>query len=148
MKPLPFIWKRLVVNGQTCDRCNETLHALQDALAKLNVSLAPLGILPALEMQVIERDEFAAEPSASNRVWILGRPLEDWLGASAGSSACCSVCGDAQCRTLEMDGRTYETIPAELFIRAGLAAAAQLMQPADAPAQSSAACCAAPCCPG
>jgi hypothetical protein len=145
---LPFTWKRLVVHGETCDRCSGTLQALHDAIATLRVSLAPLDIQPVLETQVIESDEFKTAPAESNRVWLLGRPIEDWLGASAGSSACCSVCGDAQCRTLDLDGRTYETIPAELFIRAGLSAATQLVKPADAPTQTSAECCAAPCCPG
>ena len=136
MKPLPFLWKRLVVDGQTCDRCSGTQQALQDAIAKLRVALAPLGIQPVLEIQAIDSDELKAAPAESNRVWILGRPFEEWLGASAGSSACCSVCGDAPCRTLEMEGQTYETIPAELFVSAGLAAAAQLMQPAAAPKMS------------
>lgn len=146
MKQLPFVWKRLVVNHQTCDRCGGTLQALQDAIARLSASLAPLGIQPVLETQVIESDEFKARPSESNRVWILGKPLEDWLGARAGASTCCSVCGDAPYRTLELNGHIYETIPAELFIRAGLTAAAELITTVATQTQTTSCCGPADCC--
>jgi hypothetical protein len=49
------------------------------------------------------------------------------LGASVGSSPCCSVCGDSPCRTLEVGASTFEVIPEELFLRAGLIASSQLL---------------------
>ncbi|MCS7062125.1 MAG: DUF2703 domain-containing protein, partial [Anaerolineae bacterium] len=54
-------------------------------------------------------------------------PIEEWLDANVGMSPCCSMCGDSDCRTLEVGGRSYETIPEEQFIKAGLMAASQMM---------------------
>jgi hypothetical protein len=53
--------------------------------------------------------------------------MEDWLSGSVGSSRCCSVCGDSDCRTLEIRGTTFETIPERLIVKAGLLAAAELL---------------------
>lgn len=127
MKQLPIVWKRLVVAGQTCERCGATSEQLRHALGKLAAALLPLGIQPVLETQAIDERQFQAQPAESNRIWIAGKPMEDWLGASAGMSRCCSVCGDSDCRTLEVAGRTYEAVPAELLIQAGLIAAAGLV---------------------
>ena len=53
--------------------------------------------------------------------------MEDWLDASVGSSRCCSVCGDAECRTVEIGDATFETIPERVLVRAALIAAAQML---------------------
>ena len=58
-----------------------------------------------------------------------GRPLDEWLGAGSGSSQCCDACGDAECRTLEIDGTSHEVVPEALLVRAGLIAASQLFDP-------------------
>ena len=55
------------------------------------------------------------------------RTMEEWLGASVGSSRCCSVCGTSECRTVEVEGTTFETIPETLFLRAALVASSQLL---------------------
>ena len=68
-----------------------------------------------------------AAPTAANRIWILDTPLEEWLAGSVGSSQCCSVCGDSECRTLEVSGTTFEAIPERLILKAALLAAAQLL---------------------
>ena len=128
MKVLPIIWKRLVSpKGKTCDRCDATHQEIQRAVSKLTEALRPLGIEPTLETRVIDTDSFKANPSESNRVWIAGKPMEEWLGANVGSSRCCSVCGESDCRTLEVGGAVFEAIPEKLVIRAGLAAAASLL---------------------
>jgi hypothetical protein len=88
--------------------------------------LGPLGIEPTLEIREIDAAAFKADPSQSNRIWIAGRPMEDWLGATVGSSRCCAVCGDSECRTVEVEGRAFEAIPEDLVVRAALLAAAQL----------------------
>ena len=139
MNIMPIIWKRLVTDGETCTRCGGTEQELVAAVAKLNESLLPLGIQPMLELRAIDLTEFNANPSESNRIWIAGKPLEDWIGADVGMSRCCSVCGDSDCRTLELAGRTYETIPQEVMIKAGLMAASQMLVsalPAQAADQS------------
>ena len=147
---MPIVWKRLVKGGETCTRCGNTRHELEAAVAKLAASLRPLGIEPVLETQEIDEDSFKTNPSESNRVWIAGKPIEDWLNANVGMSRCCSVCGDSDCRTLEVGGRIYETIPEEQFIQAGLMAGSQIMAPASS--RDSMSCCtsprAAPCAPG
>jgi hypothetical protein len=53
-------------------------------MEKLRQSLQPLGIEPRLEIREIDDKTFRANPSESNRVWIAGRPMEEWLGARVG----------------------------------------------------------------
>lgn len=128
MKPLPILWKRLVSpEGKTCDRCSATYQEMQRAIEKLKQSLRPLGIEPSLEIREIDEKSFKADPSESNRIWIAGRPMEEWFGASVGSSRCCSVCGTSECRTVEVEGTTFENIPEQLFLKAALVAASQLL---------------------
>lgn len=111
MKTLPILWQRLVKAGATCERCGSTHHEILMALARLEPALHPLGIQPVLQTVMLDESSFRSDPSASNRIWIAGKPMEDWLGASAGSSPCCSVCGDLPCRTLEIDGHSFEAVP-------------------------------------
>ena len=128
MKTLPILWQRLVsADGRTCDRCSSTYKEIERAIAKLKTSLEPLGIEPSLEINEIDQKSFKANPSESNRIWIAGIPMEQWLGGSVGSSACCSVCGTSQCRTVKVEGATFETIPERLLVRAALIASAQLL---------------------
>ncbi|ANE57964.1 DUF2703 domain-containing protein [Methylomonas sp. DH-1] len=128
MKSLPIIWQRLVSSGgNTCDRCHATYQEMQSAISKLKEALRPLGIEPTLEIREINEKSFKADPSESNRIWIAGRPMEEWLGARVGSSRCCSVCGESECRTVEVEGTTFETIPEKLFLKAALVASSQLL---------------------
>jgi hypothetical protein len=121
-------WQRLLDDqGQTCPRCRATGEVVQEAVRSLSLSLFPLRIGVRLQEEILDTTEFAADPSQSNRIWIEDRPIEDWLGAQTGQSACCDACGDAECRTMEIDGQTYEAIPSEMIIRAGLMAASGLM---------------------
>ena len=141
MKPMQILWKRLVKGGESCPRCRDTGRELEAAVAKLAAALRPLGSEPVLETQEIDEAAFKANTSESNRVWIGGKPIEEWLGADVGMSRCCSVCGDSDCRTLEVGGRTYETIPEEQFIKAGLMAASQMIASASSPDRGATSCC-------
>jgi hypothetical protein len=124
MKALPIRWQRLVgPDGTTCDRCGGTYDQMNGAMEKLRLALAPLGLEPVLETLALDDATFKADPSQSNRIWIAGRPMEDWLEAGVGSSPCCSVCGDSPCRTVRVGGVTYETIPEDLILKAALRAA-------------------------
>ncbi len=124
MKPIHITWQRLVdEQGQTCDRCGDTEQELVKSLRFLTKALAPVGIVFSLEKEALSQAEFAKDPLRSNRILIDGRDLEEWLAAEVGQSACCGPCGDAQCRTLKVGGKIYESIPAELIIQAGLKAA-------------------------
>ena len=153
MKTLRVQWQRLVnERGQTCDRCGATETAVEAAVQKLTRSLEALGIDVVLEKTTLSPAAFLEDPVESNRIWVAGEPIESWLSATSGKSKCCSTCGESECRTLMVDGKTYEAIPAELIIEAGLHAAARLMQggsegaccpPAESPGKDSG-CCSAP----
>jgi hypothetical protein len=128
MPSLPIRWQRLVKQGRTCTRCGNTEAEVRRAFETLRLVLAPLGIEPALEVVAdVGEEAFAASPLESNRIWIADRPMEDWLSGDVGSSPCCSVCGDSDCRTLELQGTVFETIPENLIVKAGLLAAAELL---------------------
>src|SRR5512134_1755927 len=100
---------------------------MERAITKLRQSLRPIGIEPTLEIREIDESSFKAKPSESNRIWIAGRPMEEWLGATVGSSPCCSVCGTSECRTVKVEGTTFETIPEKLFLKAALIASSELL---------------------
>lgn len=132
MKTLPIVWQRLVSSdGRTCVRCDATHQELLRAVGRLKEALAPLGIEPTLETRELGQALFEDNPSESNRVWIAGRPMEAWLGADVGSSQCCSVCGESECRTMKVGASEFEAIPENLFLKAALLAAAQVLDPAS-----------------
>lgn len=129
MKTLTISWKRLVNDaGQTCERCDTTGDAIQRAFQKLKKAVSALGIHVHLQTTTLDFLTFTKDPLQSNRILINAKPLEEWVNAMAGQSKCCDVCGDSECRTVSMDGNTYEAIPEELIIRAGLIAAAELFR--------------------
>lgn len=128
MQDLTITWQRLIdATGSTCPRCAGTQQEVQRAVERLRAALEPLGVRPVLETREIDTAAFLQQPDQSNRIWIGGRPLEDWLGARSGISPCCDACGDEECRTLEIDGTRHEVVPEALLVRAGLIAASQLL---------------------
>ncbi len=138
MKVLTIEWHRLVDDqGQTCDRCGSTESSVEKASKKLQRSLSEVGIAVVLEKKTLSPETFEKNPLDSNRIWVAGKPIEEWLSATSGQSRCCSACGDSDCRTVIVDGKIYEAIPEELIVKAGLLAGAQMISP-DVPA---------PCCP-
>ncbi len=137
-KTLTIKWQRLVDDsGGTCERCGLTQKEVQKAFHILKQSFAPLGIQVALQERPLDRTTFVQDISQSNRIWLGGRPLEEWLGAEVSESVCGSCptqagcADDVECRTIKLAGQTYETIPADLIIRAALLAAFDLLS--DAP---------------
>lgn len=138
MNVLRIRWQRLVdEKGRTCDRCGTTETTVEEAVNKLEGSLKGLGIDVALEKNAISPAEFSKDTLQSNRIWINGKPIEEWLSATSGQSKCCTVCGESDCRTVTVGGKTYEAIPTELIVKAGLLAAIELLH--DKPVS--------PCCP-
>ena len=120
-------WVRLTeTSGDTCSRCASTERSLDEAGRSLTDSLKPTGIRVSVVKERLTPDQFKADPSQSNRIWIAGQPLETILGGKSGMSRCSGCCGDSDCRTMVVDGRTYETIPPELIVRAGLKVAATM----------------------
>ncbi len=127
MRPLPIVWQRLVSSGETCDRCAATQREIEHAVHTLQEVLRPLDIEPQLEIRELDGETFERDPSASNRIWIAGKPMEEWLEGNVGSSRCCSVCGDSECRTIEVSGTTFEAIPERLILKAALLASTEFL---------------------
>lgn len=127
MTELRIHWQRLVESGRTCPRCADTGEDVRAAVAALTAALAPLGITVRLQEEALTLPQFRDEPTASNRILLNDRPVEDWLGGQTGSSQCCDVCGPEDCRTISVDSTTYEAIPQDLVVRAGLLAAQELL---------------------
>lgn len=125
-KILTISWQRLIEEGNTCPRCGSTENELGDAVRQLKEKLASLEIDVILEKKELSLDEFKKDPVESNRILFNGRSLEDIIGAKTGQSQCCDVCGDEECRTVEINGQTHETIPAGIIVKAGLKVAADL----------------------
>jgi len=124
-KTLTIEWQRFVAeSGDTCEGCGMTQEEAQKAFHILKQSFAPLGIQVALQEKSLDAATFAQGVSQLNRIWLGGRPLEEWLGAEVGKSV---SAGDVECRTIKLGDRTYETIPADLIVRAGLLAAFDLL---------------------
>ena len=126
-KSLIITWQRLIVEEDTCPRCRSTEYGLAKALSLLRRSLAPLNVKVELEKSELSLVEFKKKPSKSNSIQLNGVPLEKLLKAETGQSQCCGACGDEECRTLELKGASYEAIPANIIVRAGLIAAAKIL---------------------
>lgn len=127
MKTLTIEWQRLLdEQKKTCERCGSTEQETEKAVQSLRQALNPVGIDVSLVKKAIDPESFRKDVLQSNKILIAGKTLEEWLGAGTGQSPCCEVCGDAECRTVEFADQTYETIPADLIVRAGLLAASQV----------------------
>jgi hypothetical protein len=120
-----------VKGGQTCSRCGATGEAVQSAVETLDAVPRPLGIKPVLRTVEIYEVSFTASPTESNRIVIAGKSLEDWTGGATGHSHCSSVCGEHQCRTVEVNVVAFESVPEWLIVKAALLAAAQLLEQPD-----------------
>lgn len=132
-KTLVIRWQRLTESGgDTCGRCGNTERSVDEAGRLLATSFKPLGIRVSVVKARLTPEQFKLDAGQSNRIWIAEQPLEDILGAKSGMSRCSGCCGDSDCRTTIVDGRAYETIPAELIVRAGLKVAANMVQPSSA----------------
>src|SRR5512139_404190 len=103
-KELIISWQRLLIEGETCPRCGTTEAEVEKAVASLTSALAPLGVKVILEKKSLAVEEFKRDTLQSNMIRLNGRLLEEWLGAKAGKSQCCDVCGPNDCRTVNVGG--------------------------------------------
>lgn len=131
MAELLIKWLHLSVDGETCPRCSRTGKELARAVETLSKILAPLDIEVTFEEVELVPDEFVLNPLKSNEIWLNGRLLEDWLGARTTKTPCCDVCGDEECRALEIDGQLQEVVTSDLIVKAGLIAASELLNASD-----------------
>jgi len=128
MRKLKIVWQRLVSDNRTCPRCGSTERELERSVKKLKKAFALLNIDVDLKKKKIGKAAFERDPMQSNILLIEGKPIEYWLSADVGQSPCCDTCGDEECRTLESEGRVYETIPEKLIIKACLIAAGKMIK--------------------
>ena len=122
-KNLIITWQRLISDGSTCPRCNFTEAELDKAIKKLKKKFNPVGIEVVLEKSELTLEGFNKNPIQSNRILINNVLLENLINAQTGQSQCCDVCGDQECRTIEINGKSHEVITADLIIKAGIKAA-------------------------
>ncbi|MCS7254383.1 MAG: DUF2703 domain-containing protein [Armatimonadota bacterium] len=141
MLELVIRWTHLSVDGETCSRCSETGKELAIAVEALRKTLSPLGIRVVFEEVEITNEEFSRNPLRSNEIWLNGKLLEEWLGARTTQTQCCNVCGDEECRALEVDGQLHEVITSELVIKAGLIAASKLISASGCCCSGQPSCC-------
>ncbi|MCX7642799.1 MAG: DUF2703 domain-containing protein [Armatimonadetes bacterium] len=120
-------WVHLSVDGRTCPRCSETGKELEKAVETLGKTLSPLGIKVVFEEVEIARKEFDRNPLRSNEIWLNGKLLEEWLGGRKTQTPCCDVCGDEECRAVEIEGQLHEVVTADLIVKAGLVAASEMV---------------------
>lgn len=116
----------LRVEGETCDRCGDTLSSVRSAVEALATGLAPLDI----PVTLMEHDATAENLPDSNTVLINGRSLEEWLGAERVATDCPS-CSDLVgesvcCSALSMGGAVHESLTADHVMRAALIAIGML----------------------
>ncbi|MFA6393411.1 MAG: DUF2703 domain-containing protein [Patescibacteria group bacterium] len=127
-KILTIDWQRLVSDGSTCPRCGSTESELDKAANQLEKALSPLGIKVELRKIELTLEEFKKDPVKSNTILFNGVALEDLIEAKTGHSQCCDVCGDEECRTVEVNGESHETIPADIIVKAGLIAGSRIIK--------------------
>lgn len=112
----------LRVEGDTCERCGETVEAARSAVKDLQTVLLPLNVRVTLVEHAATTDEI----DASNSVVINGRPIEEWLGGKRVGTDCPS-CGDLLgestcCGAMEIDGVVRESVSVDQIRDAAFAA--------------------------
>jgi hypothetical protein len=112
----------LRVEGETCNRCGDTVEAVRTAVAELTKALASLQV----EVTLTEHAATKENLTDSNSVVINGRPIEEWIGAERVSTECAS-CGDLVgesvcCAAVSVDGAVQESYTAQQVRDAAFAA--------------------------
>jgi len=119
--------------GTKCEKCLAKKAEIQKAYESLKNSLPSLGIQVALTEEPVKTMSCGMVLSQSSKICIGGRMLEEWLGAELGPGTCGKGCtrapGEAQCVSLKLEGETYEVVPADLIVKAGLVAASDMLGP-------------------
>lgn len=117
-KSLNIKWRRLVLKDQTCPRCSQTGNKLEKAISVFKT----LEIKVTFEKKEIQFGKFTKDSLSSNQILINGHLLEYWVKGKTSHSKCCGVCGSNECRSINVTGTKYETVPALLIVFAGLIA--------------------------
>jgi Domain of unknown function (DUF2703) len=126
-KKLKIRWQRLLHEGQTCPRCKSTGDEIEKAVFILRESLSPMNIEVAFKKEALTDSQFKKDTLESNRIWINGIPMEEYIDGKVGQSTCCDVCGPHECRIINVGEEVYETIPSDTIVKAGLLAASRMI---------------------
>jgi hypothetical protein len=118
---LAIVWERYDGDGGICHGCRATQHELAEAISTIQHALGPFGVEPHLEVLSIAEAQYRANPEQSNRIWIAGKPVEQWLNGTPKYRA-----SRSPCRMVEIDGVTYAAIPHRLIVEAAILAASDL----------------------
>lgn len=116
MKTHLIEWKRLVKLGRTCDRCEDTGATLRKVIRELNTGCVKARVRFRLKTVRLP----AARLAESNAILIDGQPLEQLVPRARVGETDCPTCGELtgetlKCRALNVDGRTHDSVPAELI---------------------------------
>ncbi len=129
-RTLVLEWQRMIdEDGNVCCGSEDTRMAVETAREKLAKELKDHGIKVVLAKSDFSPAECRDCPERANRILVGGRGVDYGLQAEVGKSPCEGFCKQAlgdkgSCQTLMYEGKTYDVVPAELIVKAGLAAAA------------------------
>ncbi|AKM82614.1 TPA: molybdenum cofactor biosysynthesis protein [Candidatus Berkelbacteria bacterium] len=118
MKKITIEWLHYDKEGETCTRCNNTGDNIKSAIKTISNSPE----LKDLQIDYFETKLEADRMPESNTVLINNLSLEEILNATTSENHChscsCLAGKSTNCRTIELNDRSYEVIPEELIIEA------------------------------
>jgi len=118
MKELKIEWKHYGKEGETCARCNRTGDNIKTALSVISKDDSYKNIKIDYKETILEANKMPD----SNTILINGQKLEDILNARASENYChscsCLAGSGTNCRTIELNDKSYEDIPKELILEA------------------------------
>lgn len=111
-------WKHYDKEGETCTRCNSTGNNIKAVLGIVSTDNAYKNIQIKYKETILE----ASEMPDSNTVLINGQKIEDVLNAKTSENYChscsCLAGSDTNCRTIELNNKSYESIPKDMILEA------------------------------
>ena len=123
-KPKPVIIEYLYLDLDTCDRCQDTLSALDEAIKALSGVMNAAGLYIEVNKILIDTRQKAIEHKleCSPTVRVNGVDIDGDMEET--SCACCSdICGDdVDCRVWNYEGEQYTSAPKKLLMSAILKA--------------------------
>lgn len=152
-KTLAIEWHRMVdKDGNVCCGGDAARMEVETARAKLAEELEGSGIEVVLAKTDHSPEECMDCPECANCIMVAGKGINQWLDAEMTGSPCGGVCKKAmgdnfECQNLVYEGKTYDVIPADLIVKAGLLAAADPANLISATCGASAGCPSAGTCP-
>ncbi len=138
VRTLTIAWHKVTEDdGSICDLSTFTQQTVEQASEELSQALAPAGV--DIVVKTLTPEKVEGGDCLCNRVLIQGRYVDEWLGAEMVKTACSGCPNQAGCPKTGGSGsacggqyalihqdETYNIVPANLIVMAGLIAAADL----------------------